>query len=371
MTAQFNGRPRRSTASSLTFLDPPEITLQFAPAIPSTGPLRQPGDIDKLLAGELTSPVVFRHSGWQPMRRRILRAMAEQGYSTDRLLRFARCGNRAYVMCRTDNPTIVRVAGSCCRDRWCQPCARDRARTIAANLLEYTAGRQLRFLTLTLKHQPISLSEQLDRLCFCFTALRRTKFWKAAVKGGCHMIEITRNATTATWHPHLHIIIEGSYLPHQRIRNQWLKITGDSHIVDIRAVKDHREVHRYISKYVTKPWSGDTAREPSILAETMRALDGKRLCNTFGTWRDLALTDVPVSDAWENLGSLDDFLRRARAGEELAIEVLSHLEHTAVQAAMARLPIEPESHHDPPTDLDWHRQYDFFDRFEPSGWHHS
>lgn len=366
--ARTNHRPRTASATSL---DPPELFLQFVPFPLATGPLRQPHNLDRLLGDEFGTAVAFRHTGWRNQRRRILQVMAEQGYSLERLNRFCRCGSHAYVMCRADNPTIVRVAGSACRDRWCQPCARDRARTIAANLIEHTAGCTLRFVTLTLRHNENSLSQQLDRLYACFVALRRCKFWSKCVQGGCSMIEVTRNAATGTWHPHMHLILQGSYMPHAQLRHHWLKITGDSSIVDVRAVRDQQEVYRYVAKYVTKPWKGEHVRDTAVLNETMRALDGKRLCNTFGSWRSLRLTESPVSDAWVTLGSLDEILRRARRNDEAAKLILSRLDRTAVDAAMAQLPAEPPQDLPPPESLEWHRQYDLFDNYNLNGWHHS
>lgn len=345
------------------FLDPPEITMQPDGRTTVAQWQRSPVELQKLLDRGYAGPVAFRHTGWKPMRRRILAALAQTGCAFDRLQRFVRCGSQAYVYRLIDEPTTVRVGGSACRDRWCQPCARDRARTIAANLIEHTAGRQLRFVTLTLKHTDTSLSEQLDRLHACFTALRRKKFWQQRVAGGCAITELTRNEATGQWHPHLHLIVEGLYLPHAQLRHHWHAITQDSYIVDIRAVRATDEVHRYVTKYITKPWTGDTARDPHILYETITALDGKRLCNTFGTWRSMQLTDEPVSGAWERLGTLDDYLRRARDGDTDAIETLSHLHQTAVQAALAVLPTVIETERAPPPTIEWHRQYDMFDLY--------
>jgi hypothetical protein len=276
---------------------------------------------------------------------------------------FASCGDRAFLLRRIDQPDLVRVAGSACRDRWCVPCSRDRARTIAANLIQYTAGLKLRFLTLTLKHRDALLSEQLARLHNSFERLRRTKTWVRHVKGGAVMLEVTYDPLHGLWHPHLHVLFEGSYFPHDCLRDMWHRITGDSYIVDIRPVDGPAHVHRYIAKYVAKPCSSEIVRHDTVLDEFLQALHGKRLCATFGVWRGFQLCESPPSDRWENLGSLDEWLRRARAGDAEAIETLSHLDAQAVRNATAALPEEAGPARDPPLPLDWHKQYDMYDLY--------
>lgn len=352
-----------------TSVHPSETTRLLPPAelIPPLG--CREDQLQRLLDGLLPGPVAFRHSGWASQRFRICKAMVRMGYSQGRIQRFASCGDRAYVLRRIDDPECVRVAGSACRDRWCVPCARDRARTIAANLIQYTAGLKLRFLTLTLKHSPALLSEQLARLHAHFERLRRQEHWKKHVKGGAAMIEVTYDKLHGLWHPHLHILFEGTYLPHQKLRTMWHKITADSYIVDVRAVNDASAVHRYVSKYVSKPMSGDVVRSDRVLDDFLQAMQGKRLCATFGTWAGFKLCDIAVTDRWENLGSLDEWLRKKRAGDIEAIELLSHLDSTAVQHAIDKLPAAAEKPRGPPEQWEWHRQFDMFDLFRESASH--
>lgn len=350
--------------SDPTSVHPLESSSQWPEKPFSYARTRTLNDVWRLHAGLMPGASAFRHSGWQSDRRTIVQAFLDIGYDDDRVNRFADCGDQAYVLRRIDDPTVVRVAGSACHDRWCLPCARDRARTIAANLIDHTEGLTLRFLTLTLKHSDTPLSDQLQRLGKAFAGLRRSAAWRKRVQGGAAMIECRYDDLTRQWHPHLHCVIEGSFFPQPVIRRLWHKITGDSYIVDIRLARGHAELHRYVSKYVTKPWTGAVIREPARLHELIQALAGRRLCTTYGTWRGFCLTEMPPGDAWENLGALDEWLRKAKAGDAEAVEILSHLDDRAVGHALLALPEQPPNKSPPRDDLSWHRQYDMFDLYD-------
>lgn len=316
---------------------PRRVTLEFA--------------ISHLPTGSET----FRHSGWSDHRSRVLDAFMRCGKSNGRIERFCTCGDQAYLIRRIDDPTCVRVAGSGCHDRWCLPCARDRSRAISANLLHATKGKRLRFITLTLHHRDTSLSGELDRLMHSFANLRRTRLWRKTVDGGVAVVEVQRSKTHPRWHPHLHIICEGTYLPQPRLKALWHSITGDSYIVDIRRVDNDAMLANYVTKYVTKPWSGDVIRSDHLLDEVITAMDGRRLVTTFGSWRGIPLTIIPLSDAWENLGSLDDWLYKAKQGDAEARQLLSRLDPALVLLALEATPYDPPKARDPPEQMHlWH-----------------
>lgn len=53
---------------------------------------------------------------------------------------------------------------------------------------------------------------------------------------------------------HIHLVYDGDYIPQELISALWLKITGDSFIVDIRKVRTNgpdRRLSRYLSKYLS------------------------------------------------------------------------------------------------------------------------
>jgi len=142
------------------------------------------------------------------------------------------------------------------------------------------------------------------------------------VLGGAAFFEVTRSAETGLWHPHLHILVEGKYLPQEQLAGLWKDITGDSKIVDIRLVDQRKGVAEYVTKYVGSPFPADIYRDQDLLAEAMTAITGRRTCLTFGHWRGLKLTKLSTNDSWEPLAPLQEIRQRAQAGDPWAIAVL-------------------------------------------------
>lgn len=143
-----------------------------------------------------------------------------------------------------------------------------------------------RAITLTLQHQAGPLQHQIDRLMDAWKNLRRQQSWKAAVKGGFYSLEITRNNQNGMWHPHLHVIVTGSYYDQKVLSRAWDKASGGSSITYIQAIHDIEKTGNYISKYVTKP---DVIAEwkSTVLIEYADAIRGRRLFHTFGTMHNL------------------------------------------------------------------------------------
>jgi hypothetical protein len=292
--------------------------------------------------GSERSNLVFRHSCWAHDRVRMWSGLIDARIPAARLARFAHCGSRAFVLASEDNPPKIRVAATTCRDRWCLPCAKQRSATIAANLLAVAQKQPVRFLTLTLRASDQPLRDQVDRLLQSFARLRRSKLWKTTVTGGAAMIEITRNWERGTWHPHIHALITGGYVPQPQLKDAWQRATGDSYVVDIRKPQHISQVTTYVTKYVTKPWDGQLNRSPHHLAQVITALDHRKLCITFGSWRGLKLTASPSETVWHVLGELSDLLWRARNGDSDARTILDALSANAVCDAMHALPPKPD-----------------------------
>ncbi len=277
---------------------------------------------------DLTPAQCFRHSGSLPLRRRVWQALIRTGASASRRNAFEFCGSNAYVLKSPDNPPRFKLAGSACHDRFCLPCANDRSRIVATNVLGYLEDTTARFLTLTLKHNPNPLEIQLARLNKAFRTLRKTAFWKQHVTGGVAFVELKYNNTTSTWHPHIHCLLQGHFIPQVTLSRLWYSITGDSLIVDIRLVRSGRSIARYITKYASKPLNTTYSNEPDLLDEVMRAIKGKRLCMTFGSWRSRQLSAASPETGWENIGSLTSFIDAANNHDSFSLDVLEALDPT-------------------------------------------
>jgi len=217
------------------------------------------------------------------------------------------------------------VACNKCHDRFCKPCGNERSRVIAHNVRAHLADRTARFLTLTLRAQHEPLADACTRLTRSFARLRSRALWKTAVTGGVAFLEIKRAANADRWHAHLHVIIEGKYIPKDRLSKLWKHVTGDSFIVDIKLVKNVDQVAKYVTKYASKPLDPSLTRSPDDLLEAIHALHNRRLCITFGDWRGVDLT-APVDDGeWDAIAPLASLLTKAASGDPEARRIIHAL----------------------------------------------
>lgn len=309
--------------NSTPLLDPRQTNVQPIPAplpAPNLDPLPQ---LDLLREPELDRGSAFRHSGWAPVRRRVGQAMAIVYPDSERLRRYADCGCGAWVVKHPDHDYEYRVMASYCGDRFCVPCAAMRARTIVANVLPALGERTVRFLTLTLRSESTDeLRPLLDKLYRCFALLRRRAWWGRRVMGGVCLLEVKYMANTRRWHPHLHILYHGGFLPKDALSAIWLQITKDSYIIDIRAVQSHGKVAHYLTKYASKPGDYSTLHSVELMTELLLALAGRRLCSTFGSWRCIDLLARPDPVNWIYVDSLEVLHQRAAENDPDAIAIL-------------------------------------------------
>lgn len=272
------------------------------------------------------SPVLdFRHSGWSRLRSAVWNALRETTTSTTRLSRFANCGTRAWVCHAEHDPTRLKLLADYCRDRFCRPCATARAQRLTGVLVPFLAKKSLRFVTLTLRSSDEPLAAQVKRLLACFRRLRQRQLWKANVSGGLAVLELTHSEDRKQWHPHLHVLTEGSFIQQRTLASSWLSVTGDSHIVDIRKVTDTVTAARYLTKYIAKGVPGSVLYNPSLAVEAVNALTGQRTFLCFGTWHGLKLTQPAPDEVWIPIDSLDSLIKAARRGNVIARDLLNRL----------------------------------------------
>lgn len=309
---------------SPTSLDPPETNLHTPLASPGAGVQeRLDWSLDPLQSANPS--INFRHSGWRADRYRVYNALRRTAQPGNRLHDFTECGKHAYVFQSLEDPDVYTLGGSTCHDRFCLPCARERSRIIATNVKDKLQSQRARFITLTLKSTTEPLAVLLAKLSRDFATLRRSKLWRHKVTGGVAFLEIKWLNRTQRWHPHLHCLVQGRYIPQDDLSKTWLKVTGTSKIVDIRIASDNAHVTSYITKYASKPLDHTVVTDPPRLDEAVLALKGKRLCTTFGSWRGYKLTTPPESGTWLQLGTLDELITRAEAGEQQAVHALDAL----------------------------------------------
>jgi len=218
---------------------------------------------------------------------------------------------RKYAWFARSNETgLVHVCSNSCRQRWCPICSGGRSSYIVNSITPWIERLRFpRFLTLTLKHSNAPLKQQIDQIYKHFRNLRKDKQFKKYVKGGIWFFQVKLSDHGDQWHPHVHCLITGKYMPHDWIKRKWLRITQSSSIVDIRAVKNKTEVAKYVARYCARP--AQLSKYPiSIREEIYRALHGRRLCGVWGKAKGISLSPPKfvASEKYTRLGSWSTIL---------------------------------------------------------------
>jgi len=170
-----------------------------------------------------------------------------------------------------------------CRDRLCPLCSALRGRECTDRVTKLVQRMNApRFVTLTVKNDAAPLASQVDFLFTCFRKLRAHAWWKKKVTGGCYSLEVTYNAREATWHPHLHLIVDGEFLPQKELASIWKQITGGSPIVWVEKVNDAARSAKYIAAYVNTPPDVHTW-PPRTIVHYAEAMHGRRVLGCFGS----------------------------------------------------------------------------------------
>lgn len=294
--------------------------------------------------GHVDKSVSFRHTGSWPTRNRIRKAIESTEGSRSRLERWDGCGSYATVMQNADNAQELRIVSRKCRDRFCPTCGRERSWRIANALAAKVKDQKHRFITLTVKHRDEPLKELIDKLLTAFKALRRTPLWRTSIRAGAAFLEVKKGNG---WHPHLHLVTFGSFIHHAELSMMWLKVTGDSSVVDIRLVKDAQNTIKYVTKYASKPLDHSVVFDRKALKEAIETLKGRKLLWTFGEWRGWTFEEVEDEKCWQTVCSLEELLSLASAGDQTAKEMMARLQRSPRWDQKKEKPSEVPEHGPP------------------------
>jgi hypothetical protein len=130
------------------------------------------------------------------------------------------------------------------------------------------------------------------------------------VTGAVWSYEIKRGSGSGLWHPHLHMIALAESMPDQAaLSAEWLNITGDSFIVDVRPIDQEdpvsgfMEVFKYAVKFSDQP--------PEDTLHAWLTLKGKRLLASSGDFRGVEMPEDLMDDetALEDLPFITMFYR--------------------------------------------------------------
>lgn len=173
-----------------------------------------------------------------------------------------------------------------CSDKTCDVCTGIRRWRIQERInwalqgLPTNQTLRWRHITLTVRNSH-DLQDRLDHLVRSFRKLRQRKFWKSSQYGGFYTIEITEGVSG--WHPHLHVVSFGYFMPLRKFSYIWRQITKDSHHIHISHIHQNANIARYVSKYITKA-STLSSQSTTVVNTVCR---NRRLFGPFGKVSEL------------------------------------------------------------------------------------
>ena len=250
-----------------------------------------------------------------------------------------------------------------CRDRLCPMCSWRRSLKLFGQVSKVIDrikdDYRFLFLTLTIPNcEPDELASCLDSLFVSWRRFSRMKSFKTVVKGYFRVLEVTRNNSANTYHPHFHVILAVSrsynrrfnyYIPHASWLEMWQNACRDPSIsqVNIKFCKVGSDGSiassvAEVAKYSVKSsdfLSDDICLTDQIVSD-LQALSGHRLAQFGGIFKsvhhDLNFDDfengdlVHVSD--DDINPLVSYLI-LRYGWSAGVYKLSRAEFISVGGA--------------------------------------
>jgi hypothetical protein len=182
------------------------------------------------------------------------------------------------------------ITGKYCRQRWCLVCNRIRtAKLIGAYLPEMATWADPHFVTLTIPNVDgaqlhATVREMLATMPRLARAIRRTD---GLALRAIRKLEVTWSSTRRTYHPHLHLIVDGRSQADALVR-RWLAVypTATTKAQDVRTCTGPaamKELFKYFTKLLVKGMDGErTAPPPRVLDTMFKAVKGLRTFQPMG-----------------------------------------------------------------------------------------
>jgi len=231
----------------------------------------------------------------------------------DKAQRCQDCGTRlTFGECPNDGTKYL-LQANFCGQRLCPLCAWRRSMKLTAEVsavlhlaAERWPERAYVMLTLTQRNVPgQDLAHEVSRILDGWSKLQRRREFRE-VSGWLRALEVTHNATTDTWHPHLHVLLQvkpsyfgRGYVSHARWVALWREVLDLDYdpSVDARRVRQRASgdalgaASAEVGKYTVKDTdlTGNTPQEASErLLVLDSALAGRRLVAWGGELRKIA-----------------------------------------------------------------------------------
>ena len=229
-------------------------------------------------------------------RRPIAQEMKAQGFDKQ-AERFCQCHKRVILVgCNTQSHEPIRIAmPSRCENRICPVCGKVKSfrirRKIRAMMkgIPQVKGNRLMLLTLTKKSNgKDGFTKESIKEFFGQVRKFMNRFYPAkSNSGGIVILEIGKD-----FNLHVHCVVFGPYIHQAVLSKVWNEITGDSKIVDIREIKNHKSATNYITKYVTKNTELEGPKEYVLIIKEMYKL---RAMRTYGIFYNFKVLKEPFT----------------------------------------------------------------------------
>jgi hypothetical protein len=223
-----------------------------------------------------------------------------------------RCHSRLSVL--TCGRHIERIIPNfTCEFRLCPDCGRRRSRKLQKKYLPmmraFLRHHHVKpvHLVLTQTHKKETRKQSAKRIKDAFTKLQRRTFWKEFFKGGTWSLEFTKDKN-GLHHAHLHIVgFRRKFFDIELLRGEWLAVTGDSHVLNLKPISDIAAGLREVVKYVSKPL--DIRRFGAEDLREFLKLKNMRMFGTFGEFRDFCKAFDPSDNDGDEASELDGLSR--------------------------------------------------------------
>jgi hypothetical protein len=228
-----------------------------------------------------------------------------------------RCHSRLAVL--TCGRHIARIIPNfTCEFRLCPDCGRRRSRKLQNKYLPMMRGFMLHHkvtpvhLVLTQTHRKETRKQSAKRIKDSFTRLQRRGFWKQYFKGGTWSLEFTKDKN-GLHHTHLHIVgFRRKFFDIELLRSEWLAVTGDSHVLNLKPIQDIAAGLREVVKYVSKPL--DIRRFGAADLKEFIGLKNMRMFGTFGEFRDFCKSFDQSDNDGDEVSELESLARDLTEG---------------------------------------------------------
>jgi hypothetical protein len=196
--------------------------------------------------------------------------------------RVHRCGRRLLKLSCAGESRSFALAESC-KSRVCPDCQKRHAAKMRREFVKLIGswrkrpGQAVMLLTLTFRSSGGRIVGSDIRRGFReVRKLVREFYPKSAGCGAIGVAEIGGHNNL-----HVHLIVGGGFVSQRALSERWLRITGNSYVVDIRAVRGVARAVGYVLKYMGKV---PDYVDPVSYVDLLRALKGTRRMHTFGVW---------------------------------------------------------------------------------------